>query len=247
MKPIIGINLDITQGPPQEARVQAFYYEAVQKAGGIPLLVPPMPDEDLASALKRLDGLLFIGGLDYCPSSYGEELTEEAKSKLNVEIAHASRQDFDFRLIRKALENKALPVLGICAGEQLLNIELGGTLITDIPHAHPDSPVLHSSKNGWKDGFKRHTVILEKNSLLGSVYSASCFEVPTSHHQAVDKLGAGLKVAALAEDGIIEAVELEGHAFVVGVQWHPERDFEGNRALFESFISHCKTPIANSR
>lgn len=247
MKPIIGINLDITQGPPQEARVQAFYYEAVQRAGGIPLLVPPMADDDLAQALNRLDGLVFIGGLDYCPSTYGEELNEETKTKLNVEIAHASRQDFDFRLIRKALEKKSLPVLGICAGAQLLNIELGGTLITDIPHSHPDSPVLHSSKNGWKDGFKRHTVILEKNSLIGKIYSEARFDVPTSHHQAVDKLGKGLKVAALAEDGIIEAVELEGSEFVVGVQWHPERDFEGNRALFETFINHCKAPIANSR
>ncbi|PZM82555.1 MAG: gamma-glutamyl-gamma-aminobutyrate hydrolase family protein [Candidatus Melainabacteria bacterium] len=247
MKPVIGINVDVTAGPPEEARVQALYFDAVRLAGGVPLLVPPMPDEDLKIALERLDGLMFIGGYDYCPSKYGEALDDDTKKKLNVELAHERRQDFDFKLIRLALEKQAMPILGICAGEQLLNVELGGTLVTDIVHEHPDSNVLHASKNGWQDGFKRHEVILEEKSALAGIYKKLRIDVPTSHHQAVDKPGRGLSIAARAEDGIIEAVELEGRKFVIGVQWHPERDFEGNRSLFETFVQHCSAPVAHGR
>lgn len=245
MKPVIGINVDVTAGPPEEARVQALYFDAVRKAGGVPLLIPPMPDADLKIALERLDGLMLIGGYDYCPSKYGEKLDEETKAKLNVELAHERRQDFDFTLMGLALQKQALPILGICAGAQLLNVELGGTLITDIIHELPDSEVLHASKNGWKDGFKRHEVALEENSAIAAIYKSTRIDVPTSHHQAVDKPGRGLTIAARADDGVVEAVELEGRKFVIGVQWHPERDFEGNRSLFEAFIQQCSVPVAH--
>jgi gamma-glutamyl-gamma-aminobutyrate hydrolase PuuD len=242
MKPVIGINVDVTAGPPEEARVQALYFDAVRLAGGVPLLVPPMPDDDLKIALERLDGLMFIGGYDYCPSTYGEALDEETKAKLNVELAHQRRQDFDFKLIRLALGKQELPILGICAGAQLLNVELGGTLITDIIHELPESQVLHASKNGWQDGFKRHEVVLEAKSAIASIYKNT-----PSHHQAVDKPGRGLRIAARADDGVIEAVEMEDRKFVIGVQWHPERDFEGNRSLFEAFVQQCSIPVAHGR
>lgn len=245
MKPVIGINVDVTEGPPEEARVQALYFDAVRKAGGVPLLIPPMPDADLKIALERLDGLMLIGGYDYCPSKYGENLDEETKAKLNVELAHERRQDFDFTLMGLALQKQALPILGICAGAQLLNVELGGTLITDILHELPESNVLHASKNGWQDGFKRHEVVLEEKSAIAAIYKSTRIDVPTSHHQAVDKPGRGLTIAARADDGVIEAVELEGRKFVIGVQWHPERDFEGNRSLFEAFIQQCSVPVAH--
>lgn len=247
MKPVIGINVDVTAGPPEEARVQALYFDAVQKAGGVPLLIPPMPDEDLKIALDRLDGLMFIGGYDYCPSTYGEELDEATKAKLNVELAHERRIEFDFKMIRFALEKQAMPILGICAGAQLLNIELGGTLITDIIHELPDSNVLHASKNGWQDGFKRHEVVLEAKSAIANIYKNTRIDVPTSHHQAVDKPGRGLTITARADDGVAEAVELAGRPFVIGVQWHPERDFDGNRSLFEAFIKQCSVPVAHGR
>lgn len=247
MKPVIGINVDVTAGPPEEARVQALYFEAVQKAGGIPLLIPPMADDDLQIALSRLDGLMFIGGYDYCPSLYGQPLDDATKAKLNVELAHEKRIEFDFKLIRKGLEKQAMPILGICAGAQLLNIELGGTLLTDIGHELPDSEVAHASKNGWQDGFRRHEVVLEPKSAIAEIYKKSRIDVPTSHHQAVDKPGRGLSIAARADDGVVEAVELEGRKFVIGVQWHPERDYDGNRSLFEAFINHCAVPVAHGR
>ncbi len=109
----------------------------------------------------------------------------------------------------------------------------------------PDSDVLHASKNGWKDGFKRHEVVLEEKSAIAAIYKTTRIDVPTSHHQAVDKPGRGLTIAARADDGIIEAVEMEDRKFVIGVQWHPERDFEGNRSLFEAFIQQCSVPVAH--
>lgn len=230
MKPIIGVNVDIEGEKPKKASVQSNYYECVAKAGGIPLLIPPCSDDDLADVLKRLDGIMLIGGLDYCPSFYSESKHEKA------ELAHDDRLDFDLRLMNKCLENKSLPVLGICAGAQILNIGLGGSLYQDIPSEFPHSKVTHSSENGWLEGFSNHTVRISESSKLAQIYSKKELAVPTSHHQAVKMLGKGLKASAFAEDEIIEAVELDGPSFIIGVQWHPERDYDGNEELFRAFI-----------
>lgn len=246
MKPIVGINLDITAGPPEEARVQSFYFQSVQKAGGIPVLIPPMANADLSAILSRLDGLLLIGGLDYCPSTYGETVSDEEKRDLNIEVIHEMRQDFDFRLVKLAIETTSLPVLGICGGCQLINVALGGTLIKDIDCEIEGSTVKHASPNGWQDGFKRHEVRIEAGSALRSIYKAERIDVPTSHHQAVKEPGRGLRATAFADDGVIEAVEMEGRTFVVGVQWHPERDFKGNKRLFDEFIANCAHVIVKN-
>lgn len=230
MKAVIGINVDIEGTKPKIAKIQANYYESLARAGAIPLLIPPTSDDDLAELLKRIDGVLFIGGDDYCPSIYGEEKHE------SVELAHDDRLDFDYRLLKRSLELTELPVLGICAGCQILNIGLGGTLYQDIPSAFPESKVQHSSKNGWSDGFHNHKVKLRAGSKLAGIYGRNEFGVPTSHHQAVKTLGKGLLATADAEDGVVEAVELEGHPFVIGVQWHPERDYDGNQELFKAFV-----------
>jgi len=230
MKPLIGINLDIEKGPPPVASVQVTYLEAVQKAGGIPVLLPPMPDFDLDHLLNQLHGLLLIGGLDYSPLLYGEDACDR------VECLDPTRQEFDLRLVRRTLDRSVIPVLGICGGCQLLNISLGGSLIQDIKLELPDSAVGHSKPDGWKEGFAKHAVMINQDSTLARIYQADRLAVPTSHHQAVRVLGSGLKAAAHAEDGIIEAVELPERGFTIGVQWHPERDYDGNRLLFEEFI-----------
>ena len=230
MKAIIGINVDIEGDNPKKATIQANYYESITRAGGIPVLIPPLSDDDLGELLKRLDGILLIGGYDYCPSTYGEEKHE------SVELAHNDRLDFDFRLLNRSLEEKNLAVLGICAGCQILNIGLGGSLHQDIPSAFPESPVQHSSPNGWQDGFHNHIVKLSPGTKLASIYGKQEFDVPTSHHQAVKNLGKGLIPTAEAEDGIVEALELPGRPFVIGVQWHPERDYPGNEQLFKAFV-----------
>lgn len=230
MKPFIGINLDIDEGTPARASVYCNYFQAVQKAGGIPVLVPPMPDEDLEALLEHLNGILLIGGRDYSPELYGEELSEK------IELINCTRQEFDHRLVKLALSRPQLPLLGICGGLQLLNIGLGGSLIQDIPSALPDSEVKHSTANGSAGPYQRHLVKFDADTLLGRIYRLETFEVNSFHHQAIKDIGSGLKVSARAEDGVIEAVEAPDRAFTAAVQWHPERDFEGNKALFEQFL-----------
>ena len=230
MKPVIGINVDIEGEKPKLAKVQSLYWESIARAGGIPVLIPPLPDEDLLELLKRIDAVMFIGGYDYCPSIYGEERHE------SVELAHDERMDFDKRLVKQTLCFEEMPLLGICAGAQILNIGLGGSLIQDIPTELPHTEVKHSSPNGWKDGFNRHLVKIRPGTKLAAIYKKGEFDVPTSHHQSVRTLGKGLIATADATDGIIEALEMPDRHFVIGVQWHPERDFEGNEELFRAFV-----------
>lgn len=233
MKPLIGINLDVEGDKPRKVTIQCHYVDAIQRAGGIPVLLPPMPDEDLQVVLHKLHGIMLIGGRDYNPSSYNESPCAK------VELCHEHREDFDFRLVQAAIEKTALPVLGICAGLQLININRGGSLIQDIPTEKPESQVVHTSHNGWNEGFTQHAVHIEPETMLSTIYVERKLSVPTSHHQAIKALGRDLKPTAYADDGIIEAVEMQGRPFTIAVQWHPERDFEGNRALFETFVQHA--------
>jgi putative glutamine amidotransferase len=230
MKPIIGINLDVMGGSPPQAAIQSTYFEAVQKAGGIPVLLPPMPDCDLDDLFRSLQGLMLIGGLDYCPTKYGEQASSL------VELCDPQREDFDFRLIDRTISRTDIPILGICAGAQLLNIALGGTLIQDINTELPDTQVVHTINVGWQADPHKHPINLKLSSQLGKIYKSDRLNVPTSHHQSVKNLGQGLIAVAHADDGIIEAIELEGRPFTIGVQWHPERDFEGNANLFKHFV-----------
>lgn len=234
MKPVIGINVDIFGQSPKICKIQAFYYESVSKAGGLPILIPPCSDEDLRELLHQIDGMMFIGGDDYCPSTYGEQKHEKS------ELTHDDRTDFDFRLLQIALGDTSMPILGICAGAQLMNIGLGGSLHQDIPSEFPSSHVQHSAgADPWTQGFNKHKIIINSGTKLSKIYESKVLDVPTSHHQAVKRLGEGLVPAAVAEDDIIEAVELPARQFVIGVQWHPERDFEANSGLFTSFVQAC--------
>jgi gamma-glutamyl-gamma-aminobutyrate hydrolase PuuD len=239
MKPFIGINVDMeTSGKKEFASVQSNYFDAVVKAGGVPVLIPPMPDDALAVVLSKLDGLMLIGGSDYCPTHYGE------KQHPTVHLMEKRRDDFDLRLVRKAVAESTMPILGICAGCQALNIALGGSLIQDIPDEFPQSPVVHAAqKNCWEIGFNKHSVKLTDGSKLAVIYGSTTIDVPTSHHQAVRKPASAFRPVALAEDGVIEAIENPEHKFLLGVQWHPERDYEGNKRLFEAFIT-AASPVA---
>lgn len=231
MKPIIGINADVDKET-LEAQVQSHYYSAILKSGGIPVIIPPMPEEDLDKVFAKLDGLMLIGGPDYDPKHY----KEKAHEKTNV--CSPLRDEFDLRLIQRAVVGTNMPVLGICAGAQALNIGLGGSLIQDIPSHIPSSQVVHSG-SGSRDGSLKHHVKIDKNSKLGKIYGIAELAVPTSHHQAVQRLGAGLHAVAYADDDIIEAVEYTDKDFVIGVQWHPERDFDSNKKLFEAFVAQA--------
>lgn len=231
-KPIIGINLDLEGAEHRESKISVLYYEAIKKAGGIPILIPPISSADLREIMPKLDGILMIGGADYPPSLYQKE-TEEKTS-----IMEKDRSDFDVELTKTALATPDLPILGICAGCQVLNIQSGGSLTQDIPTHHPESTIMHASRDGWKKGFNKHTVTFEADSKLGKIYKAP-LAVPTSHHQCVDKIAAGFKIVGRSADGLPEAIEKTGAKFVVGVQFHPERDYEANQALFAELIKYA--------
>jgi putative glutamine amidotransferase len=233
MKPLIGLNLDVSAGPPEQVELLTTYYEPIFAVGGIPVLLPPMPDDDLEEILGGLSGLVLIGGNDYSPRRYGQDLGPKTK------LVHTKREDFDFRLLHRALKRAQMPILGICNGCQLINIGFGGSLIQDIPSELPDSQVKHRGEAGWKVK-DWHEVELVGQSKLLNIYKKQRLSVPTAHHQGIGSVGNGLKASAHAEDGLVEALEAPDHPFIVGVQWHPERDFTGNEALFKEFLSKAR-------
>jgi len=162
-------------------------------------------------------------------------------------LCHPQRDDFDLRLINKVLADSHKPLLGICAGAQLLNIALGGSLIQDIA-AEQESAETHTSKDGWQNGWTNHPVKLQPHTELANIYKGTQVSVVSSHHQAIRRLGTGLTAVAWADDGIIEAIECQARPFTIGVQWHPERDYETNVELFTEFVRRCgaATQLAHS-
>jgi putative glutamine amidotransferase len=232
-RPLIGINVDVNDAP-REATIPSYYFEAIEKSGGIPVLLPPMKTSTLDLVLKRLDGLLLIGGADYPPASYG------AKTESKTQIMSSSRSEFDLNLVKSALKIPDLPILGICAGCQLLNITEGGSLVQDIPSKFPQSKVTHGGPYDASTGPRMHEVSFSKDSLLDKLYNDASLAVPTSHHQCLGNVASGMKVVARTKDGLPEAIEKDGSRFIVGVQWHPERDFNNNKALFAEFIRNAQ-------
>lgn len=196
------------------------YADMVIQVGGLPVLLPPM--EGVAGLLPRLDGLILSGGGDIEPAVYGAERSPECGP------SSALRDSAELELCRHALA-AGLPVLGICRGLQIINVALGGTL-----HQHLPDLVGGDSHSPEAVGYGTHKVSIAPGSQLAAVVGTTEAAVPTHHHQAIDRLGAGLVATAWADDGIIEAVEFarsaehEGyhsHArppFMLAVQWHPE-------------------------
>ncbi|MEV6579100.1 gamma-glutamyl-gamma-aminobutyrate hydrolase family protein [Streptomyces sp. NPDC051582] len=186
--------------------VPTGYYELVQAAGGAAVLLPPDEPGAAAEVLSRLDGLVVAGGPDVDPVRYGADRDP-------CTGAPATRRDeWELSLIGAALA-AGLPVLGICRGMQALNVALGGTLIQHID-GHAVAPGVMSWHPVRPVGGTRYAALVPEEA-----------EVPTYHHQAVDRLGEGLIASAHAVDGTVEAIELPDPAhWVLGVQWHPERD-----------------------
>lgn len=233
-KPVIGINMDVEAGKPETYRIIPTYVDAITKSGGIPVVIPPMPEKECSELVSRLDGVMMIGGNDYPPALYKQEVHSSV-----VPMAE-TRSNFDMILVKEVLKDGKIPFLGICAGCQALNIGSGGSLVQDIPSHYKESKVMHASPKGWQHGLAKHTVKAEDGSRIGKIIGKEGRQVVTSHHQCVDKVGGGLQVAARTEDGVIESVESKEKDFVIGVQWHPERDFETNRDLFAEFVKQSQ-------
>lgn len=233
MRPVIGINCnyEAKEGVRPRYVLDRDYCTAVELEGGVPMLLPILfkEEDSITGLLGMLDGLILSGGRDIDPSRYGQEVHP---STVPVE---SDKEEFDFKLVRSALKMD-IPILGICYGEQLLNVVLGGSLCQDIP---PDSgtPVEHREASGG-----RHKVLVEKGTMLHRLLGVEAFNTNSTHHQSIDRLGEGLRVCARAEDGVIEAVESIRHTFVLAVQWHPERmlDEPTERRLFSGLMKEAR-------
>ena len=231
-RPRIGIGCDVEDGPPPIACLKLEYIDAVAEAGGIPILLPPC-EATFAESLGVVDGLLLSGGDDYDPAAYGQP------PHPTLDPMPCRRHRADLALARAALEGH-LPVLGICGGLQLLNIVLGGDLIQDIADLVPGA--IHH--RGSREHPTEHTVRIEPGTRLAGLLGGGPIPVNSYHHQSAGRLGAGLRVAATAADGVVEAVEGEGGPagrFLLAVQWHPEREPRPqSRPLFEGLVEAAR-------
>jgi putative glutamine amidotransferase len=232
MKPIIGIASDIFTSPGERDRafVYTTYVESLRRAGAIPVLIPPQP-ENAEEIVSGLDGLVLAGGEDCDPALYGEE------KHPSVEPMDQRRQVNDVTLARVA-RSAGIPTLGICLGVQVMNVAAGGNLIQDINSAI-ETDIEHVSE---PEDRARHQVRIESGTHLRSILGRDEIDVNSSHHQAIRRVGEGLRVTAHASDGVIEGVEDPKHPFYVGVQWHPE-DMPGEEsatALFGAFIDAAR-------
>ena len=221
-RPVIGICAALERArwsvwDQQAALTPLSYVQAVQRAGGLVVMLPPDPQlvEEPAAALELVDGLILAGGADIDPASYGAPAHAETVDTV------PERDQFEIALAREAIE-RDLPVLGICRGMQLINVARGGTLLQHLPERFGHEE--HRRVPGSFEGAE-HEVDVVEDTLAGRVVGEVRHSTRSHHHQGVDRIGEGLIVSATAVmDGLPEAIELPGKRFVLGVQWHPEAD-----------------------
>jgi putative glutamine amidotransferase len=212
----------------------APYVEALQRAGALEAILMPVgiDDADAGEILDRFDGLLLLGGGDLHPQEYDQERRETVYGV----VPHRDR--FEIALARAAVD-RGLPTLAICRGHQVLNVALGGAL---DQHISDRAGVLAHGKPGVPGGSSVHDVDLDPGSRLAEAMGVTHASVSSHHHQAVDRTGDGLRVTACAPDGIVEGIELDGDAWIVGAQWHPEdtaADDPAQQRLFDTFVRHA--------
>jgi len=206
--------------PHPEMALGMTYLRAIEAVGGMPVVLPPLGDAD--ALLDRLDGICLSGGPDLDPDAYGavERHVELGPTEPDLDA-------FELELARAA-DARGLPILGICRGAQALNVARGGTLHQHVPGHRQTEPATATTQ----------TVHVEKGSRLASLVGVRPLRVNTFHHQAADVLGRGLRAVAHAADGTIEAIEVPGAGFVLGVQWHAEGlvALPRHRVLFEALV-----------
>ncbi|MCP3761725.1 gamma-glutamyl-gamma-aminobutyrate hydrolase family protein [Domibacillus sp. A3M-37] len=213
-EPVIGITSSFVRQTlnTEGVYVHRDYHRAILTAGGIPIILPPAPLHVIPSYLEMCDGFILSGGEDIDPMHYGQS----PHDKLGP--VFPERDEFELRLTASILEQKK-PLLAICRGLQLINVSLGGTLWQDLP-SQANSSILHSQSS--QRSVPTHQVTLVGHSRLAKIIQETTVNVNSLHHQGIETLGKGLTAVGHSPDDLIEAVEMEGDVFVVGVQWHPE-------------------------
>lgn len=231
-RPLIGLTTNFSDG---DATIRDRYYMQVVKAGGTPVLLPPVDDNDtLVNTLEHLDGLLLTGGADYNPLWCGEEPVPQ------LHHINAQRDRAELMLTRLAY-NRQIPMLGICRGIQTLAMALGGKVRQDIALANTNrmsSPVKHSQDADRQE--PTHSVDLAEGSVIASLYGCGRIYVNSFHHQVVGEPGEKFRVTAKAPDGVIEAIESTEFKGIMGVQWHPEWLGEEGQPVFQWLVREAE-------
>ena len=237
-KPVIGI----TSGGRSEGYIKSRHYaefystpvpyvDALRRAGGLPLMIPP--GDDWEAFLPLLDGVVVTGGTDIDPAEYSGD-----RGNPQLLPADRERDRSELALVRRLLAERETPLLCICRGLQVLNVAAGGTLYEHIPDIRADD--IHRDEAGL---WAMQDVRVEADSLIGDVMGVTALTTSSGHHQAVKAIGAGLRVTAVAEDGIIEALEMPGHPWLIAVQWHPEVTADqdpSQQALFDALVETAR-------
>ena len=228
-RPLIGITTYVTPAKwgaweLEAALIPVDYVRAVERAGGRALLVPPSED-GVEETLQALDGLLFSGGSDLDPDLYDQEPHDQTSG------VHEQRDRAELALLEAALQ-RDMPVLAICRGSQVLNVARGGDLVQHLPDVVGDEKHKHTPGS-----YADHDVTVEDGTRLASLLGDRA-PVKSHHHQGIGRIGEGLRIAAHAEDGTVEAVEDPGRRFAVGVLWHPEAGDDAR--LFEELVREAE-------
>lgn len=244
MPPVIGVTtrpreVQSSAGVGDAHVLQRTYTDSVLRAGGVPVLLAPVPHQHLPDLLNRIDGLILSGGGDIDPSRYG------GRPQDTVYGIDFDRDEFEIELATTAAAER-LPTLAICRGLQVLNVALGGTLFVDIP---ADIGSADHTALGDKVFHAHQHVRLDPLSRLATVVSGSDLQVNSIHHQAVRDLAPGLRAVGWADDGVVEAVQHEDDSWaLLAVQWHPEYlsevDDAASQALFDSLVQSAAARAA---
>ena len=236
LRPLVAVTSSLADTPQgRRVRVNEAYVRAMELAGLVPVLVPPLErPEDAERIAEVVGGVMLTGGQDVDPGQYGQRAHPSSESP------DVLRDATEIALVRAA-KARGLPLLGICRGCQVMNVALGGTLIQDLPTGTTTGAggaALDHRANAHRTS-RVHEIVAEPGSRLVDAVRAERFATNSMHHQAPDRIGDGLRVVARATDGIAEALESEGNWWAVGVQWHPEEltgtreDYD--RSLFAAF------------
>ena len=227
-RPMIGLTANYTN---PDATLRDLYYKQVVRAGGIPVIIPPVADSDIIiNTIDQLDGLILTGGADYNPLWTGEEPSARLQG-INAE------RDLPELLLTRLAYNRQLPMLGICRGIQTLATALGGKVMQDIYENIPNA-IKHSQDADRCEA--SHSIELTEGSMLHDIFGKNRLMVNSFHHQAVAETGPKFTITAKASDGVVEAMESSEHKSIIGVQWHPECMDDDGLPLFEWLVDEAR-------